>query len=187
METAASFDYLTGFWYIAIPVSVIFLIQTVMTFLGVDGSDGTGADFDSNLEGGEAPFQLFSLRNLTNFLLGFSWTGIAFYRVIENKIVLTGVAFVVGLVFLFLFYAIIRMLLKLAEDNSFRIESTLNQIGEVYIPIPEHKSGAGKISISIGGSMHELDAMTEGDRIPTSAKVKITRIEGRSLLIVETL
>lgn len=187
METAASFDYLTGFWYIAIPVSVIFIIQTIMTFIGVDGSDGTEADFDSNLDGGEAPFQLFSLRNLINFLLGFSWTGIGFYRLIENKAVLTLVAFVVGLVFLFLFYAIIRTILKLAENNSFRIESTIDRIGEVYIPIPERKTGAGKISVSVGGSMHELDAMTEGDRIPTSTKVKITRIEGKSLLIVETL
>jgi membrane protein implicated in regulation of membrane protease activity len=187
METAASFDFLTGFWYIAIPVSVIFLIQTVMTFIGVDGTDGTSADFDADLDGGDSPFQLFSFRNLINFLLGFSWTGIGFYRIIENKVLLTLLAFAVGVLFLLMFYAIIRTILKLAEDNSFRIESTIDRIGEVYIPIPERKTGAGKISISVGGSMHELDAMTEGDRIPTSTKVKITRIEGTSLLIVETL
>ncbi|WP_315821886.1 hypothetical protein [Paraflavitalea speifideaquila] len=66
------------FWFVAIPASVIFLIQTIMTFAGADATDGIDADFDSNLHGTDAPFQLFSLRNLINFLLGFSWTGISF-------------------------------------------------------------------------------------------------------------
>ena len=57
------------FWLVAIPASVIFLIQAIMTFTGSDAMDGTSADFDSNLEGTDTPFQLFSLRNLVNFLL----------------------------------------------------------------------------------------------------------------------
>ena len=79
---------LQSFWYIAIPASLIFVIQTIMTFVGADASDGVSADFDSNLDGIDAPFQLFSLRNLINFLLGFSWTGISFFSTISNKFVL---------------------------------------------------------------------------------------------------
>ena len=80
MEFFSSMDtYLQGFWFIAIPVSIIFVIQTVMTFVGANASDGLAADFDGDFSGNDAPFQLFSLRNLVNFLLGFSWTGISFY------------------------------------------------------------------------------------------------------------
>lgn len=68
---------LKGFWMVAIPTSVIFIIQMTLTFIGSDASDGTSADFDGDLDGGDTPFQLFSFRNLMNFLLGFSWTGIS--------------------------------------------------------------------------------------------------------------
>ena len=65
MEFFSSMDtYLQGFWFIAIPVSIIFVIQTVMTFVGANASDGLAADFDGDFLGEDAPFQLFSLRNL---------------------------------------------------------------------------------------------------------------------------
>jgi hypothetical protein len=46
-----------------------------MTFLGL--SDGE-TDMDSDTGDVELPFEIFTLRNLINFLLGFSWTGISF-------------------------------------------------------------------------------------------------------------
>ena len=52
------------YWYIAIGASVIFIIQTIMTFVGADADTGVDADFDGNLDGGDSPFQLFSLRPL---------------------------------------------------------------------------------------------------------------------------
>jgi len=75
---------LKGFWMVAIPVTIVFIIQMVLTFMGSDASDGTSADFDGDFDGGDTPFQLFSFRNLMNFLLGFSWTGISFYKIITK-------------------------------------------------------------------------------------------------------
>jgi hypothetical protein len=95
------------FWYIAIPVSVIFIIQTILTFIGADSADGIDADFDGDLDGGDAPFQLFSLRNLINFLIGFSWTGVLFYEKIESKTFVVMLATIVGAAFLFLFFLLI--------------------------------------------------------------------------------
>ena len=70
MEILENLDtLLKTFWFVAIPTSLIFIIQTIMTFVGVDSSDGVEADFDGDLGGTDAPFQLFSLRNLINFLL----------------------------------------------------------------------------------------------------------------------
>lgn len=174
-------------WYIAIPVSLFFLIQSVMTFIGADASDGTEADFDGDLGHSEAPFQLFSLRNLINFLLGFSWTGISLYDLIESKLILLALAFVVGVSFVALFFLIIRQVQKLAEDNSFRISSTLNKTAEVYLTIPERKKGKGKITLTVNGSYRELDAMTENDRIESGSVVRIVKIEQGSMPIVETL
>jgi hypothetical protein len=188
MEVFETMDpLLKSFWFIAIPTSLIFLIQTIMTFMGVDSTDGLEADFDGDLTGGQAPFQLFSLRNLTNFLLGFSWTGISFFNLISNAIILVSLAVLVGAFFVFFFFLIIKQVQKLAEDNSFKIANTLNKTAEVYLSIPEKKSGKGKIMISVKGAFHELDAMTEGEKIKSGSIVRVVRIENPNILIVETI
>lgn len=188
MEIFESLDtLLKTFWFIAIPSSLIFIIQSIMTFVGADAGDGLHADFDGNLSDDHGPFQLFSLRNLINFLLGFSWTGISFYTTITNKTLLILLATVVGLLFVFLFFIIIRQVQKLAEDNSFKIENTLHKTAEVYLTIPENKTGKGKIMISVNGAFHELEAMTENGSIPSGSVIKVVKIENNNILIVEKI
>lgn len=177
---------LKTFWFVAIPTSLIFVIQTIMTFMGADATDGTHVDFDGDLNGTDTPFQLFSLRNLINFLLGFSWTGISFYSSISNKPILIILSLIIGIVFVVLFFMIIRQVQKLAEDNSFNIQNTLNKTADVYLTIPAQKKGKGKIMISVNGAFHELEAMTENEMIPSGAVVKVVSISN-NILIVETI
>ncbi len=175
------------FWFVAIPTSIIFIIQTILTFFGTDVFDGHNSSFDGGSIGEETPFQVFSLRNLINFLLGFSWTGVSFYSIITNKILLVFLSLIVGALFVYLFFIIIKQIQKLAEDNSFNILNTLNKTAEVYLTIPEQKKGRGKIMISINGSYHELEAMTENDKIESGLIVKVVKIENDNILIVETI
>lgn len=175
------------FWFVAIPTSLVFVIQTIMTFIGVDATDGLEADFDGDISHADAPFQLFSLRNLINFLLGFSWTGISFFTTIENKMLLIGLAVVIGSAFVYVFFIIIRQIQKLSEDNSFNINSAINKTAEVYLTIPERKSGKGKVMVSVNGTFHELEAMTEYEKIPSHAMVRIVKVVSGNILIVETL
>jgi membrane protein implicated in regulation of membrane protease activity len=178
---------LRTFWYVAIPASLIFVVQTILTFVGADATDGIEADFEGDLGEVDAPFQLFSFRNLINFLIGFSWTGISFYQTISSKSLLIGFAVLIGCIFVYLFLVLIRQIQKLAEDNSFKISNTINQSAEVYLPIPDNKSGKGKIMISVKGAFHELEAMTEGERLSVGTVVKVVRIENNNILIVEPI
>jgi membrane protein implicated in regulation of membrane protease activity len=176
---------LKAFWYIALPVSLFFGLQTIMTFVGLSGGE-TDVDSESG-DSGDMPFEIFTLRNLINFLLGFSWTGISFYDSFENKTLLIFVAVLVGLSFVALFFLLIKQVLKLSEDNSFKIENALHKTAEVYLSIPEAKSGKGKVQISINGTFHELDAITKStERIPSNTVVKVIAIEDK-LLIVEKI
>lgn len=175
------------FWYIALPTSGVFVIQTILTFVGADATDGIDADFDGDLDGTNAPFQFFSFRNLINFLLGFSWTGISFFKEIENTNYLYALSMLVGVFFVFIFFIVIKQITKLAEDNTFKITNAINKTAEVYTPIPEEKSGKGKVLVSVHGAYHELVAMTEGERIPSGATVKITKIINQNILIVESI
>ncbi len=178
---------LKTFWFTAIPVSLIFIIQTIMTFVGADASDGLHADFNGDVNSADTPFQLFSFRNLVNFLLGFSWSGISLYGSIQSKLLLIIVAVIIGCMFVLLFFVIIKQLMRLSEDDSFTMTKTLNKTAEVYLTIPASKSGKGKILVSVGGSVHELDAMTDGELLPSGATIKIVRIENENILIVEKL
>lgn len=175
---------LKAFWLVAIPTSLIFLLQTLLTFFGAGDTDGLDADLDGGVD---APFQLFSLRNLINFLLGFSWSGIAFSGVISSAMLLVLLALFVGLLFVYVFYLVIRQLQMLAEDNTFKLENTLFQVAEVYLTIPGQRAGIGKITISVNGAYHELSAMTEEEKIPTGSLVKIVNIENNALLLVEKI
>ena len=175
------------FWYIAIPVSAIFLIQTVLTFIGLDSSDGIEADFDGNLDGVDAPFQLFSFRNLINFLLGLSWSGISFYSLITNQPLLISLSIVIGIGFVALFFMIIKQLQKLAENNTFKIESTLQKVASVYLRIPANRKGSGKIQISVNGSFREIEAITDQDQIANGSAVRIIKIEHNNLVLVEKI
>jgi len=188
MELLENLDpLLKVLWYVAIPSSLIFLIQTMMTFIGADGADGIDADFDGDLEHGDSHFQIFSFRNLINFLLGFSWTGISFYYVIHPALLIV-LSLAVGALFIYMFFVIIRELQKLAEDNSFQYTETLNKTADVYLTIPENKSGKGKILVSVRGSVRELDAMTENTtKIASGSVVKIVNILNENILLVETL
>lgn len=88
--------FLQTMWYIALPVSLIFIIQAILTFVGVDNHDG-----DVSLD---SPMDVFTFKNLINFLLGFSWTAIAFYNTIESKTLLLVLSSVIGIGFVLMFF-----------------------------------------------------------------------------------
>lgn len=173
------------YWYIAIPVSLIFIIQTIMTFVGVDADIDT--DFEVHDHDGDGPFHVFTFRNLINFLIGLSWTGIAFYSTIHNHYILVAISVVIGIAFVLLFFFIIQQIQKLAEDNTFNIENTISKTGQVYLTIPARKEGKGKVQISVNGAVHELAAITEHDKLETGVMVRVTGILDQHILVVEKI
>lgn len=175
------------FWYTAIPASIIFLIQSIMTFMGSDAFDGAHADFDSNLDGHDTPFQLFSLRNFINFLLGFSWTGISLYGTIASKSLLVIISAGVGLIFVGVFFFFLLQIQKLAEDNTFKFSDIIHLTGQVYLTIPGQRQGKGKVQISVKGSVKEIDAITEQDKIESGSLVKVKSLENDQIAIVERI
>ncbi len=173
-------------WCIAIPASIIFVIQMVMTFLGMD-ADGS-MDGDVNMDVGsdtEMPFQLFTFRNLINFFLGFSWTGISFYNAIESKFWLTLLSGFMGFLLVAIVMAIFYALSRTQQSGNIDIRSAVGLTATVYYPIPEACTRAGKIQVSIQGAVREYDAMTKGAAIPTGRLVRILGVVEGNILMVE--
>jgi membrane protein implicated in regulation of membrane protease activity len=172
------------YWGIALIASLVFVIQMIVSFVGGDVFDD--ADFDSDHDAGEIS-HFFSVRNLVNFLLGAGWGGVCFYNSVSPKAWVIVLAVVTGFAFVALFFGLMQILLKLQKDNTFRIEETIGKVADVYLSIPAEKNGHGKIQISIRGSFHEIDAVTEGAKIATGAKVKITQVIDNKFVVAEKI
>lgn len=104
--------FLKTLWFIAVPVSVVFLIQLFIIITGKNkegyhNSHITGNFFGYNEGDG---FQLLTSRNLVNFLLAFSWSGILIFDYINNIIILLSVAALVGASFVGLYYLVMKSL-----------------------------------------------------------------------------
>lgn len=177
------------FWIIALSASLVFIIQTIMTFVGL----GTDTDVDAGpMDGSVDSVEdgslsgVFSFRNLINFLLGYGWAGVLLYDSILKGWLLQLVAIAVGLVFVLAFVIMFRQVMKLSHDGSFKMVEAVGLKADVYLRIPPARTGRGKVQVSVKGSVHEVDAMTDrNEEIPTGGQVKITKVLGDDLLLVE--
>ncbi len=176
-------------WIIALSTSLIFIIQMIMTFIGMDSD----VDFSTNLgdtsitELTSTPFQLFTFRNFINFFLGFSWSYIVFDKLLDSKIwiiiisVFVGVFLVAGV--MFIFYG----LSKMVESGNINIQQAIGLTATVYIPIPSNAEGKGKIQVSIQNSVREYDAITKGEMLKTGNIVIIKEVVEGNVLCVEKI
>jgi hypothetical protein len=73
---------LRTYWIIAILTSLLFVIQMALTLVGVGETDAGADGFDADAHGDTldtgGSIQLFTIRNMVNFLLGIGWGGVCF-------------------------------------------------------------------------------------------------------------
>ena len=175
------------YWDIAIFASVIFVIQTVMSFVGISDVD-TDVDVDANVDGLDdaGAMHLLSIRNIVYFLLGLGWAGVSLWGTIANRLVLAIVAIVVGCLFVAIFLFLFRQMMKLQHNGAFDINDAVGKTVDVYLRIPASGQGIGKVQVSFNGSVQEIDARTDGDTlIPSGAKVRVIEVLNNRVLLVE--
>ena len=170
------------YWALAGIASLIFIVQMALTFMGIGDTD---ADFDfptdvdaaagDTLDTGGA-LQLFSVRNIINFLLGLGWGGVCWSSVITNHILLALVSIATGCVFVVVFLYLFRQMHRLESNGAFQIKDCVGQVCDVYLRIPAQRSGQGKVQVSFGGSIQEIAAITNGDALPSGSKVRIVAL-----------
>ncbi len=181
-------------WGITLGASLIFIIQTVLTFLGAD-ADATGldgADFDTSVSdaAGDADLgggsNLYTFRNLINFLLGFGWSVILLEEAIPSVGLRLIVAVAVGVLLVALVMYLFRLLGKMQQSGNIDVySSAVGCEGTCYLTIPQSRSGEGKVQISIGGAVREYNAQTEDDSpITTGTPIKVVDVVNSITLLV---
>ena len=198
------------FALIAIPSTLIMIVQTVLMLLGVggnsDSSDGADVPDDipdggsgifgedvpggSDIDGIDSPdepgLKILSFRTIVAFLAVFGWVGIELLKLGAGSVIAIAVSVAAGLVIMLIMVFLIRELFKLQSSGNTDIKNAVGVSGTAYIPIPAERNGKGKVTVTFQGSTHELDAVTdESDDIPSYSEVLVIGISGRDTLIVK--
>ena len=177
------------YWIITISASAIFLIQIVMTFIGVDSDSGgmdASGDADASIDADHGiGFQLISLKNLIGFFTIFGWSGIACLDS-ELSVPLTiGISLFCGLLMMVIMASIFYFMGKLVESGNVVMASIIEKTGTVYLVIPASRKAAGKIQIQHQG-YRTIDAMTDDtEDIPTGSVIQVTAVINDELLLVK--
>lgn len=183
----ASLDiYMQILWIITLTASLIFIIQTILTFIGMDsdgGLDVPDGGMSADTDAGTFPFQLFTFRNFINFFLGFGWTAITLAGNAHPVLViivsiLVGVALVAAVMYIF------YLMSKMEQSGNIETSSAVGCRGSVYLTIPGERQGEGKVQINIQGAVREFDAMTNGDTLPNGCPIEVTQVLNENMLLV---
>lgn len=173
------------FWAIAIFFSLMFVIQTVMSFVSGDGDEAFGdADAAISHDGG-IDYGFFTIKNFIAFFTIFGWTGVALAKGNVNKGLTIAIALGAGVLVVLMMVFLFRSMSKLKESGTMEIDNAIGKLGETYLFIPSHRNGFGKIHVKIQGSLRELQAVTDDESdIPTGKLVKVVAVVNSNVLVV---
>jgi len=174
------------FWGVAVIATTLFLIQFVLSLVGLRTDGALDMEHDS-LENDlalEHEFSLFSIRSILAFFTFFGWIGILVFDNAQNATLALLVALIAGIAAMSTVAYIMYLLHKLEEEGTLHMESAIGSSGEVYFSIPEEKHGPGKIHVNINGSLREIEAWTEGHRLPTGTKIRIVSLLNKQSVLV---
>ena len=181
--------FMQTLWGIAIVASAVFIIQSIMTFVGMDSETNFDGDFDGDMSadgvGESTPFQLFTFRNLINFMLGFSWTAIALRASTESTSLMLVGGVVVGVLLVCVVMYLFKWMSGMQQSGTIEPEALVGCKGSVYLTIPAGRTGEGKVQITVRSVIREYNAMTDGDRLPNEAPIRVVAVLNGHTVLVE--
>ena len=197
-------------WAVTLSASLVFVIQTVMTFLGAagdtdfdintdmdtagpsdvgDGSVDVGADVETGESGHLGTgMNLLTFRNFINFLIGFGWTAI----LLKDSIPATGlrmlIAILVGIVLVVIVMLLFKWLTDMQQSGNINVfKSAVDCEGTVYLTIPGERAGEGKVQITINNAVREYAAVTDGPTLKTGQRIRVVEVVSANTLLVEEI
>lgn len=198
MGTASQF-----FACVAIPSTLILIIQTVLLFLGIgndaDGVDDIPDDMDSadgvfgedtaaegaDLEGFDG-LRIFTVRGVIAFLVVFGWVGIVMDGAGAPLYATVPVAAVAGAAMMLLLAFLFRAVMRLRSDGNTDNKNAVGTSGKVYLTVPPSRTGEGKVQIMLQGAYVERNAVTDDtEAIPTGCEIIVVGVSGQTDLVIK--
>lgn len=175
------------FWGIALLFTLLFLVQTILSFASGDGSESFGDADEAIGEDSGIAHGFFTIKNMIAFFTIFGWTGIALIKGNMPKAATIGLALLAGALVVLMMMLLFRSMSKLRQSGTLQIKNAIGAVAETYLFIPPNRGGIGKVHVKVQGSLHELQAITDDDQqIATGKLVKITGVINDNILLVTT-
>lgn len=183
-------------WGITLSASLIFVIQTILTFLGADGSmdadfDAGGVDVDvdsSDASDAGSGMNLLTFRNFINFFIGFGWSAILLRDGVTSTSLLLIISVLVGVCLVAIVMLLFKWLTGMQQSGNIDLDKCAEGCqGKVYLTIPAERGGQGKVQITINNSVREYDAVTDGDALKTGQDIRVVEVINGTTLLVEEI
>ena len=180
-------------WVVTLTASLIFVVQSILTFIGADADADFDLDVDtsadgsdlSNIEGGA---NLYTFRNFVNFCLGFGWSAILLQDGISSPVLLIFVSALIGAALVAAVMYLFKWLSSMQQSGTINVQAQAAGCeGKVYLTIPAARAGAGKVQITIAGSVREYDALTESEAaLKTGTSIRVVdALDAHTVLVEE--
>lgn len=172
------------YWGIAIPFTVFFLLQLLITFFWGDIPDDGAADVDVETDDGIG-FQFFTLKNLVAFFTIFSWTGIACLDSGLSNNWSIFISMISGLVMMLVMGGILYLLGRANASGTIKMKNAIGAVGEVYMEIRAKRDNIGQVQIQVQGTLRTLEAITDDEEtLRPGAVITVKEIATNNILIV---
>ena len=175
------------YWVVALPSTLLLLIQLFITLFGSDFNTDTDVHPDvSSFD--DSGLHIFTYKNILGFFTIFSWTGLGFLKMGFGIFFSLVFSMVAGASMMVIMAWIFLKISKLNQSGTMDINNAVDKRCEVYLTIPAKREGRGKVMVNIQGSTHELDAVTDDlQAIPTGATALVMEIIGDEILLVTNI
>ena len=168
---------------------IVFVIMTVLQFLGGDMDMETDVDVDLDVSSGTADvsFKVISVHGLTAFFMIFGLTGLALVRDLQTSPFESIIgASIAGSAIVMMLKKLFDVFMGLRSSGTLNMSNAVGEEGSVYLSIPA--SGTGQVRIAIQGRLCTMEAISDDNvQIETGARVKVVEIVNGSVLKVRTV
>jgi hypothetical protein len=85
-----------------------------------------------------------------------------------------------GFATLYLVASLMKLMYRLRADGGVKIDHAVGKTGTVYLRVPGHNAGPGKVTVSVQNRTVELEAFTAATELPTGTPVRVVAVRGPS-------
>ena len=154
---------------------------------GEASPDVGGADHDVGSAGhhADSSFAVFTLQNLSAFLLIFGLVGLALRRASEVGTTWSVVGgFAAGMIIVAILTKLMTASRRLQVSGTLKLQNAIGAEGEIYLTVPP--GGIGKVQVVIRGRQQIYNAKTEETTpVKTGERVIVTKLVSGNVFVVK--